>query len=234
MRPEGASSVMAARAPREVASDDAGQALCRTLDYFPTPPWAARAGGELIRFLDPEARTIWEPACGQGHMASALAEAFEVHATDIHPWGYGGTLDFFAHEADDPCFAADWIVSNPPFKAAPDFIRLALQRARRGVAMLLRLQFLEGTKRHRLMHGPAPITVVAPFAERVPMMLGRWEPNASSATAYAWFLWLKGAGGNPRLMSVPPGTRSRLTRAADMARWGTPPPAGGLLEALTE
>jgi hypothetical protein len=46
------------------------------LDYFPTPPWAARAGAELIKRLDPAARSCWEPACGQGHMAHGLADYF--------------------------------------------------------------------------------------------------------------------------------------------------------------
>ena len=51
------------------------------LDYFPTPPWAARAGGELIRRLDPPARTCWEPACGDGAFllaASRLLDAVKL------------------------------------------------------------------------------------------------------------------------------------------------------------
>lgn len=213
---------MAARAPGQVEADDARQALFRRLDYFPTPPWAARAGAELIRFLDPEARTVWEPACGEGHMAAPLAESFSpVIATDVHPFGFGGVHDFL-DEGPPPAIAddIDWIVTNPPFAIAADFLRLAMARARRGVAFLLRLQFLEGVGRHRLLHGAEPLTACAVFAERVPMTLGRWDPAAASATAYAWFLWRKGAGGNPRLMSVPPGSRERLWRAEDAARFG--------------
>lgn len=196
---------MAGRAPGEVARDDAQQALYRQLDYFPTPPWAARAGGELVRHLDPEALTIWEPACGEGHMAAALAESFLVFATDIHPFGYGEPYDFlgdslepiadFLDDAVDRGEVVDWIVTNPPFRTAGDFIRLGLRRARRGVAMLLRVQFLEGVGRYRLLHGAEPLTACAVFAERVPMTLGRWDPAQASATCYAWFLWRKGDGG---------------------------------------
>ncbi len=231
MRPEGESSVMAGRAPDQVEADDARTALFRQLDYFPTPPWAARAGGELVRHIDPEAQTIWEPACGEGHMASALAESFDVAASDIHPFGYGGTADFLDEGADASAFAADWIVTNPPFRTAGDFIRLGLARSRRGVAMLLRVQFLEGVGRYRLMYGAEPLTACAVFAERVPMTLGRWDPEQASATCYAWFLWRKGGGGNPRLRGIPPGTRDRLWRADDAERFGFRTEAG-LLDAM--
>lgn len=231
-RPQGSTAVMAARAADVVAGDDSRTALYRQLDYFPTPPWAARAGAELIRFLDPEARTIWEPACGEGHMAAALGETFvsSVFASDIHPFGYGRSIDFLSDEAA-AADVADWIVTNPPFRTAPEFLRLGLQRARRGVALLLRLQFLEGAGRHRLLHGAEPLTACAVFAERVPMTLGRWDPAASTATGYAWFLWRKGSGGNPRLMAVPPGSRARLTKCDDAARFGWRSDAG-LLDAM--
>ena len=81
-RPEGAGAVMAGRAPAAVEGDEALTALHRQLDYFPTPPWAARAGAELIRFVDPEARTIWEPACGDGHMAAVLRPADTAYVSD--------------------------------------------------------------------------------------------------------------------------------------------------------
>lgn len=231
-RPEGAAAVMAGRAHGEVAGDDDRTALWRALDYFPTPPWAARAGAELIRFVDPEARTVWEPACGEGHMAGALGETFMTVASDIHPFGHGAAIDFLDEGAALP-IEADWIVTNPPFRTAGEFARLGLMRARRGVALLLRLAFLEGGGRHRLLFGAEPLTACAVFSERVPMTLGRWDPAASSATAYAWFLWRKGSAGEPRLLAVPPGTRSRLTKPEDAARWGWRSEAG-LLDAMNE
>lgn len=226
--PTGSTAVMARRAAGEIAADDARQALYRQLDYFPTPPWAARAGAELIRRLDPQAGSVWEPACGEGHMAAALSEYFAVYASDIHDHGFGDRVDFLS----DPAAArgVDWIVTNPPFKVAPAFIRQALRLAKRGVAMLLRLPFLEGCERYELLHGASPLTVCAPFAERVPMTLGRWDPAAASATAYAWFIWIKGAAPMP-IIGIPPGTRDRLWKADDAARFGWRAPAG-LLEAM--
>jgi hypothetical protein len=46
------------------------------LDFFPTPPWATRA---LFRHVLPELGigaigSVWEPACGEGHMAAVIGE----------------------------------------------------------------------------------------------------------------------------------------------------------------
>lgn len=206
------------------------------LDYFPTPPWPARAGGELIGRIDPLPGTCWEPACGGGHMAHGLADYFdEVFVTDIHDHGHGqGGVDFLDPDSAPDgvgvadCF--DWIVTNPPFKDGEAFVRRAMSIARRGVAMLLRLSFLEGAGRHQLLHVDHPLTVVAPFAERVPMVKGRWDPDASSATAYAWFIWVKGAAGAPIVMPIAPGARTRLTRASDRVRFCGAAEQGELLE----
>jgi hypothetical protein len=66
--------------------------------YFPTPPWATRA---LFQHVLPELKVgevgdIWEPACGEGHMAAIIAEfAAPVAASDVFAYGYGLTpLDF--------------------------------------------------------------------------------------------------------------------------------------------
>ena len=64
----------------------------------------------------------------------------------------------------------------------------------------------------------------APFIERLPMQLGEWDPDGSSAACYAWFFFHKGA---PRLpvRPIPPGTKDRLHRAADVRRFAKLAPA---------
>jgi hypothetical protein len=213
-----ASGFLAVMADRQSGIDD--------LDYFPTPPWAARAGGELIAALDPVgARTCWEPAAGGGHMVHGLRDYFEqVTASDIAD--HGGDpmwrvdfLDERFDQTDAP--VVDWIVTNPPFVTAAAFVRAAWPRARVGVAMLCRLAFLEGAGRAKLLWQDCPLAVCAPFSERVPMVKGRWDPGASSATAYAWFIWLKRGPpeGGARLMPILPGARARLSRPSDLEKF---------------
>ncbi len=210
-RPSGFTAVMAGRQPSE-----------DRLDYFPTPPWAARAGGELIRRLDPEARTCWEPAAGEGHMVHGLRDYFEdVVGSDIVDRGGGFPVQDFLDPRSPVAPGADWIVTNPPFSLAEAFARTAFAQARRGVALLCRLQFLESALRHDLFYGSLRLGVVAPFAERVAMVKGRYDPAASTATAYAWFIWSKRhPAGAPIIMPLGPGARARLTRPDDARRFG--------------
>lgn len=189
------------------------------VNFFPTPPWAARAGGELILRLDPGARSVWEPACGAGHMAHGLRELFPtVHASDKYLYDGNRLYDFAAGGA--PPFAADWIVTNPPFDHIDAFVRLGHARARRGLALLMRGGVLEGQARHELLTRDAPLTHFAPFSERVPMFKQRWDPKKSTASFYAWFVWRKthrGRPGPPKVLWIPPGTKRRLERPSDLA-----------------
>lgn len=256
LRPHGAGAVMASRAA--VGEDDAiGQ-----LDYFPTPPWAARAGGELIGRLDPRAREslCWEPACGGGHMAFGLLDTFGgVMISDIYDhgvpheaagplkadWSIGDFLDPTAPLAAlDGC--ADWIVTNPPFVAGEAFIDRALAMATRGVAMLLRLQFRESVGRQRLFGGHPDWVGMATFADRVPMQKGSWNPDLRTATAYAWFIWMKPAAvaSSPMAtaiaaargvgcgldMTIEAGARERFTRPIDRVLFAGGVDQGDLLD----
>jgi len=202
-----------------------------SLDYFPTPPWATRAVvetvlGRLGHSASFHAQSAWEPACGEGHMAEVLREYFgDVVATDIHDYGYGDRVsDFLARDADN--VEADWIFCNPPFgDKAEAFVLKALERARIGVAMFLRLQWLETIGRYERVFQPHPPAVIAQFAERVPVHKGRWEPDGDTATAYLWIVWLKQASGPRRteFYWIPPGQRDALTYEGDIERFTANP-----------
>jgi hypothetical protein len=193
------------------------------LDFFPTPPWATRAVLPLLAELSTQplaALTCWEPACGEGHMAAPLMEAFHfVAASDVWPYGFGAVWDFL--DPDLGHGPADWIITNPPFKAAVEFALLGLERAEHGVALLLRTAWAEGADRHARLFGPRPPTVIAQFSERVPMVQGRWDPDAASATSYAWFVWA-GRPAETRFVWLPPGQRALHTRPGDVRRWAKP------------
>lgn len=194
-----------------------------SLQLFPTPPWATRSVIEKLQALGWVApcMTAWDPACGKGHMAIPMAEFFTaVFASDVFDWGYGDRrdLDFSFARADDAPWPVDWIIANPPFTLGEAFLHRALEIARGGVALLLRLQWLEGGERYRTIFSTdrAP-SLVCPFADRVAMIEEVWDTEASSATAYAWFLWHKGSTALNTFSHIAPGTDQRLTLLSDMA-----------------
>lgn len=193
-------------------------------DFFPTPPWATRALLDEVLFPSQRATPImscWEPACGAGHMALPLSERFhKVFASDIQDLGFGDRrdLDFaFANKSDAP-WPVDWIITNPPYILAERMLDRALAIASIGVAMLLRLQWLEGAERYSLVFGGGRAPwLLCPFADRVPMIEGVWDPRSSSATAYAWFVWIKGWAGSTVIQHIRPGAAERWTRMQDLA-----------------
>ena len=198
------------------------------LDYFPTPLWATRA---LFRHVLPALGvdaigSAWEPACGEGHMASVIAEFARgpVIASDIFNYGYGTTPHDFLY--DDPLTKPDWIITNPPFSIACEFTLRALDLAAVGVAMLVRTQWIEGVGRYEKLFRDRPPALYAPFVERVAMVKGRWDPDASTATSYAWFVWCRRTAAAPRVFWIPPGCRAALTHADDrqqFAAWTLAP-----------
>lgn len=184
-----------------------------SLDDFPTPPWASRAliehviGPDRVRDLD-----CLEPACGRGHMAAAMGEYFaRVTASDVAFYGYAPPRDFLSY-SDDEQF--DWVITNPPFRLAEDFAVHALERARVGVALLVRTVFIESVGRLERVFSRFPPTYVAQFAERVPMVKGRVDQKASTATGYAWIVWEKPLADHTRLVWIPR-TRKALERDSD-------------------
>lgn len=166
--------------------------------------------------------SVWEPACGEGHISEVLNEyRLPVYSSDVADYGYGTVLDFLHHcDCSWPPRPVAWIITNPPFrdKTIP-FVLLALDIARDGVAMFLRTQWVnEGIGRHENIFRPHPPTLIAFFTERVNLCKGRWDPDGSTATAYCWVVWLKGARRRPPYW-IPPGCRKKYTHPDDRERF---------------
>lgn len=174
-------------------------------DDFPTPPWATRALIEHVIGADSGLRKMscLEPACGAGHMSKVLHEYFDVvTSSDAYDYGYGDRSDFLKQPYALDQF--DWTITNPPFRLAEEFITKALLISRVGVAILARTVFLESAGRYNAIFSKTPPTKFAQFVERVPMVKGRLDSKASTATGYAWFVWEKLSDLTPRLVWVPP------------------------------
>lgn len=193
----------------------------KSLDDFPTPPWATRALCEWIwvTFSPGPLVTVREPAANRGHMVGPLGEYFaSVQASDIHDYGVGFRVeDYLFGPAPDP---VSWTITNPPFRLADQFIFRALQTSRDGVAMIVRSAFLEGIGRFQRLFSIHPPTDILQFSERVVMHKGKLSAKGSTATAYCWLVWGgRAAGQDTRFHWIPP-CRKRLERDGDYSKEG--------------
>ena len=161
------------------------------LDFYATDK---RAIEELLN-REKFRTTVYEPACGQGHIGKVLKEyGYKVKATDICYRGYGEEreVDFFTVKEN----TLD-IVTNPPYFCADKFIKHALEISKSGTkrAMLFRLAFLEGQKGYELFRKYPPKRVYV-FSKRLNCAKNaEFEEYKSSAIAFAWFIWEVGSTG---------------------------------------
>ena len=166
-----------------------------THDYYATEPKAA----ELLCELETFSHTIWECACGEGHLSEALkSKGYKVLSSDLVDRGYGkGGIDFLNCQSK---FVGD-IITNPPYKFAKEFVEHALDIITNGhkVAMFLKVQFLEGKARKALFEKYPPKKIYISSSRLLCAKNGEFQKmrdGGGSAVAYAWFIWEKGYKGD--------------------------------------
>lgn len=157
-------------------------------DYYATDPTTIDSLFANEVFSD----DIWEPACGGGHLSRKMQEMGKnVRETDIIDRIGNKTLDFLSCNEK---WHGD-IITNPPYKYAKEFVEKSLDVIQDGnkVAMLLKLTFLEGKKRHEMFKKYPPKTIYV-FTSRINCAKnGDFERyHVNSAICYAWFVWVKG------------------------------------------
>lgn len=167
----------------------------QTEDFYATDPIAA----ELLLQVEDFSPNIWEPACGQGHLAEVFKRhGYNVRSSDLIDRGYGDVQDFLSMEV------TDWdgdIITNPPYKYSLEFILKALDIIPEGrkVAMFLKVQFLEGKQRKSLFINTPPHYVYVSSSRILCAKnaeFDRMRDGGGSAVAYAWFVWEKGYKGD--------------------------------------
>jgi hypothetical protein len=180
-------------------------------DHYPTP---LEAVYPLVRHLALP-RRIWEPACGEGHIARVLEEyGYHVEATNLVDRGYGTTgIDFLQTRKA----LASCIVTNAPFSLDEEFIEHALHLGVDLAVFFLPLKKLAGAGRYRRINGPTPPCLVLAFIERIRFFAGdtpEEEQPGWNTEDFAWFVWRKGFRGKPTVdwLSRDDGLQSDLFR----------------------
>lgn len=160
-------------------------------DYYATEPLAVEKLLEKESFNN----KILEPCCGEGHISEVLiANGYDVTSEDLIDRNYGQVKDFFDRES----WTGD-IITNPPYRNALDFVKHSLNIIEDGsrLAMLLKIQFLEGQERYKFYQDNPPEKVYVFSKRTLCAKNGDFEKYPSSAVCYAWYIWEKGFKGEP-------------------------------------
>ena len=165
-------------------------------DFYATDPIAIDKLLAYETFDD----TVWEPACGLGHLSEALKlRGYNVYSSDLFYRGYSNQNSICDFLKQNYSLIADCdIITNPPYKKVTEFILKALDLVTTGhkVAMFLKLLTLEGQKRYEQIFSKYPPKTIYVFIKRVLCdKNGNFE--GQSAICYAWFVWKKGFKGDP-------------------------------------
>ena len=176
------------------------------LDFYPTPSlltWALIKSHGFVAWHNQP--TVLEPCAGEGAISDVLRESglFRfVDTADIDPAKVSPTGDppgfrrtfgatSFTMDATDPQAWArmaryDWVITNPPFNEAPAILPLAFGNCRVGMAMLLRLSYLEPCANRASWlaeHPPAKLIVFNPRPRF------RADTGGTDSVTSAWFIW---------------------------------------------
>jgi len=166
-------------------------------DFYPTPDALIDPLIERWRFhLD---SGVWEPACGDGAICKALQRhGLPSVGTDLVDRGYGESRRDFLMElkpAEIGGVGVDAIITNPPFRLWREFAAHALSLDVAFVALLGRLQLLEG-KRVSALFEESHLTSVMVSAGRVNMLpivdgIRAEDKGHNGMIAWAWFVWVR-------------------------------------------
>ena len=162
----------------------------RKSDFYETPYTLTR------KFLDVEYfnknSTVCEPACGGGAITRVLKEHWE----DDKVTAYDQETNFLWERGD-----YDYVITNPPFSLAFEFIQRAKLVAKSKFALLLPLSYLHGKKRFDEIYSDRSYGLEKVYVfTRYPMLGEALREDGKYNTGmmvYAWYVWTNGYSGQP-------------------------------------
>jgi hypothetical protein len=166
----------------------------RDNDHYVTPDWAIRRFLEVYTPSHPGPGRIFDPCAARGELLTTAKEFFPqalFAACDINPQFQGplsevtaGAVvvgDFLQHIEVFKQLDLDFVLTNPPYNQAEEFIRGSMEVAT-VVAMLLRINFLASQKRRNFLAQFRPGVFVLPNRPS-------FDGDGGDMTEYGWFVF---------------------------------------------
>lgn len=162
-------------------------------DFYPTPKEATIALLKRETFKG----VIHEPACGDGAISKVLQRELhnKVISTDLYDRGFGVPgIDFLVNNFKDG--KVDNIITNPPYSLGQAFVEKALRVTHEKIAMLMKIQFLEGARRYALLKN-SPLKSVYVFSKRLTLTRNGEPRTGTGMICFAWYIWDMSYAGKP-------------------------------------
>lgn len=175
------------------------------LERFYTPSWATAV--LMARVPEIRGHLLLDPCSGNGAMAAQVGARFgRVVTNDLDPDAAARLrVDARAGRLWESV-SFDWCVTNPPFSLAGEMASRALDHAQHGVALFLRLSFLETCKgREFLVADPPRRLLVLP---RI-----RFKGQGTDKVACGWLIWSHKPLSGPPIVCV---SRDEAKRWCDL------------------
>ena len=158
-------------------------------DYYPTPYSMTE---QLLEVEGFGAGTILEPACGK---AKAISKVLQKSGLKVVEKDIVTGDDFFNEQGE-----YDYLITNPPYNLADEFVEQARKVTKRKFAMLLRTNFLSGVNRFKDNRFKNLQSVY--IFTRMPDLNAELRADGKYPTAmivYAWLVWDLEYSGKPQI-----------------------------------
>lgn len=155
-------------------------------DLYETPKWVTEA--LLPHIMHRVDAPIWEPAAASGKMADVLGRIAPLFCSDIVVHGDDGTEECDFLQTTKATYDFDFIVTNPPYELAQEFIEhaLAMTKGNGLVAMLLRTDYDHAKTRQHLFSECPQFARKIVLTKRI-----KWFEDSTGQPSFnhAWFIW---------------------------------------------
>jgi len=137
-------------------------------------------------------KIVCEPACGDGAIVRVLEDKWPSNRVIA----YDADIDFLKDTRQ-----YDYIITNPPFSLAFEFVQQSKKLAKSKFALLLPLSYLHGKKRYDNIYTDKryPLKKIYVFT-RYPMLGEKLREDGKYNTGmmvYAWYIFEKEYNGSP-------------------------------------